>query len=557
MKTITTPGSSTQRKRSLSVRLGVTVALTLATLTGSLPLLNGLAAAQTPSLSASPPTSPASFPDPTEAKSRNQPPSAKVPSPDPAVVGQPPSVPRGKPGDELVERRTASSKTFVADELGQLRTTLYEAPVHFKDAQGRWIDIDDTLGASKDGRRSNGPNVFDLSIADKSTDKALARLALDDKHSVGFALDGAADVTAKGDAKSVTYAKVAKDTDVRLTSRRTGVKEELILASTAAPDRFVFPLELKGLTASLNEVGDVIYRDAAGVERARTPHGFMIDANVDPRSQEAPMSLGVTYALIPLKGGTALEVRLDRAWLNDPARVYPVTVDPEIHNTTSGDDTYVMSGFSRDNSYDAELKVGTYDGGAHIGRSYMHFDTAALTGTTVQRAELHLAERHSWNCTYWPEHVFRVTQGWNGRDMRDFPGAAVDPSGIGGIWNAGPCGGRDAQWDVTGFARYWASVGERGGSLSLRATNESDNNRYKKYASTEAGAPPRLDVWFTNSPPAVPYNVTPANGYVFPSPSTSVSATYSDPDGTAGVMAIGVWTHPGNQLVWSTWPTET
>lgn len=545
-----TPGVSGARARLWSVVVVVLLALTIAGLSPLRPAF----AQSAPPPGPSTPTLPA--PDPTgEAALAGVPvPDAPAPVIDPAsVLPPPPAVSRPKPGEELLDRRTATSKTFIADELGQLRTTLYEAPVHFKDAQGRWVGIDDSLGASKDGRRSNGPNVFGLSIADKSTNKALARMALDDKHSVGFALDGAAEVKGTGDAKSVTYAKVRKDTDVRLTSRRTGVKEELVLASPAAPDRFVFPLELKGLTASLNEAGDVIYRDAAGVERARTPHGFMIDANIDPRSQEAPMSLGVTYALIPFKGGIALEVRLDRAWLDDPARIYPITVDPEIHNTTSGDDTYVMSGFSRDNSYDAELKVGTYDGGAHIGRSYMHFDTSALASATVQRAELHLAERHSWNCTYWPEHVFRVTQGWNGRTMRDFPGAAVDPTGIGGTWNAGPCGGRDAQWDVTGIARYWASVKQTDGSLSLRATNESDNNRYKKYASTEAGAPPRLDVWFTNSPPAVPYNVTPANNQVFPSPYTSVSATYSDPDGTPGVMAIGVWTYPGNQLVWSTW----
>lgn len=278
----------------------------------------------------------------------------------------------------------------------------------------------------------------------------------------------------------------------------------------------------------------------------------MTDANLDPLSQEAPMSLGVTYALIAWNGGTALEVRLDRAWMDDPARIYPLTVDPEIHNNASGDDTYVMSGFSRDNSYDAELKVGTYDGGAHIGRSYVKFDTSLLAGTTVQRAELHLAERHSWNCTYWPEPVYRVTQGWNGRDMRDFPGAAVDPNGIGGTWNAGPCGSRDAQWDVTGIAAYWASVRELGGSLSLRATNEGDNNRYKKYASTEAGAPPRLDVWYTNSAPAVPYNVSPPWGSVFAS-SPAVSATYSDPDGGQGALAFGVWTYGSNQLVWSQW----
>ena len=95
-----------------------------------------------------------------------------------------------------------------------------------------------------------------------------------------------------------------------------------MLASRAAPDRFVFPLELKGLTASLDEAGNVIYRDGAGVERARTPHGFMTDARIDPRSGEGEMSLGVSYALIPWKVGTALEVRLaGPGWTTPPANI--------------------------------------------------------------------------------------------------------------------------------------------------------------------------------------------------------------------------------------------
>ncbi|MGH9222546.1 MAG: DNRLRE domain-containing protein [Acidimicrobiales bacterium] len=530
----------------------IMMAVAVMVLLGSPQLGIAASSAQT----ATPPKSPSSFPsvDPTAAKGGKQPPSTEVATPDRAVAGQPPALPQVKPGEELVDRRTANSKTFVGDQPGQLRTALYDGPVHFKDAQGRWADIDESLVAARDGRRHAAANAFDLSVASSSTDVAVARLAIDDKHSVGFSLDGAAKVTAKADGRSVTYPGVRRDTDVRLTSQASGLKEELILASPAAPDRFVFPLELKGLTASLNDAGDVVYRDETGVERARTPHGFMTDSNVDPRSDEAPMSLGVTYSLIPWGTGTALEVRLDRAWLDDPARIYPVVVDPEIHNAAWGDDTYVMSNFSRDNSWDAELKVGTYDGGVHIGRSYMHFDTGALAGASVQRAELHLAERHSWNCGYWPEPAYRVTQGWDGRTMRDFPGAAVDPNWVGGTWEGTTCGARTAKWDVTGMAGYWASVGETQGSLSLRATNEGNNNMYKKYASTEAGAPPALHVWYTapNRPPAVPSGITPANGSVFGTPSNSVSAVYSDPDGGSGQLAFGVWNYQ-NQLVWSQW----
>ena len=237
-------------------------------------LSSGRAVGQTTSTTGPSASQPLPFPLPAvdpAAGGTVQPPTLPIVTPSVGALGQPPASLAAKPGAELVERRTATSKTFVGDEPGQLRTELYDAPVHFKDPQGRWTEIDDLLGASTDGRRRNGANAFGLSIADSAADKALARLAVDTTHSVGFALEGAADVKGNADARSVTYAKVRHDTDVRLTSRRTGVKEELILASPAAPDRFVFPLELKGLTASLNQFGDVVYRDESGAERGPGP----------------------------------------------------------------------------------------------------------------------------------------------------------------------------------------------------------------------------------------------------------------------------------------------
>ena len=61
-------------------------------------------------------------------------------------------------------------------------------------------------------------------------------------------MEGARAVGAKADPAVSTYAGVAAGVDLRLTSRADGLKEELVLASPAAGDRFVFPLELKGLT---------------------------------------------------------------------------------------------------------------------------------------------------------------------------------------------------------------------------------------------------------------------------------------------------------------------
>lgn len=165
---------------------------------------------------------------------------------------------------------------------------------------------------------------------------------------------------------------------------------------------------------------------------------------------------------------------------------------------------------------------------------------------------MHLAERHSWDCGYWPEPAYRVTGGWNGHDMPDWSHQPpVDPNWVGGTWEGSTCGARTAKWNLTGMAATWAAAGQHEASVSLRATDEGDNNRWKKYASTEDGAPPALRVWF-NRLPAVPTSVTPVYGQRLFTSGISVSATYGDPDGGAGYLGFGVW-DINHTLRWSQW----
>lgn len=405
------------------------------------------------------------------------------------------------PKQELIEKRTASSTTFAGAEPGQFETRLYSEAIHFKKGN-QWAAIDATLTPLAGGTLKNKANSFGLELADYSDAASLAKLQLDSTHSVSFGIDQAAKVKGKVTKDNVTYLKVKKLTDVRLTSQRNGLKEELILASAAAPSRFVFPLRLQGLTASIEPNGDVSYKDSKGNERARTPHGFMFDSKVDPRSGESAVSTGVDYALIPHGTGVALEVTLDREWLSSPERVWPVTVDPQLHEVrTWGDDTYVMRNFTRNNSADLELKVGTYDGGAHIGQSYAHFDTGILAGKFINSAILYAVEKHSWNCNVGPGPVYRVNQPWNGSTMTTFPGAPIDSNQATGGWHSGACPNRLAYWVVTPQVAQMAAVGESGGSFSFRAPNEGDNNQYKKYLSFEAGNGPYLSVQYTSGDP--------------------------------------------------------
>ena len=48
---------------------------------------------------------------------------------------------------ELTEERTATSKTYLLSDDTR-RALLFEAPVHYRDARGEWIDLDTALTAS-------------------------------------------------------------------------------------------------------------------------------------------------------------------------------------------------------------------------------------------------------------------------------------------------------------------------------------------------------------------------------------------------------------------------
>src|SRR6185437_10862794 len=142
---------------------------------------------------------------------------------------------------------------------------------------------------------------------------------------------------------TATYASVFTDTDVVLDPTAAGVKESLVLHSTAAPTQYVYPLNLTGVTASIDADGDVIFTDASGAAVGEIPHGEMSDANVAPYTDLAPSSGGVTYSLSTVNGSLSLVMTLDTAWLNDPARVFPVTVDPTVTPLNASSSTDIES----------------------------------------------------------------------------------------------------------------------------------------------------------------------------------------------------------------------
>ncbi|SDH67851.1 LamG-like jellyroll fold domain-containing protein [Pseudonocardia oroxyli] len=418
----------------------------------------------------------------------------------------------------------------------------------------------------------------------------LATLALPSGESLGFRLEGAAPVEPSVEGATAYYAGVLPDTDLELSSFATGIKETLVLHSPAAASEWIFPLTLNGLTPALTETGSIDLLNAAGEVAAHFPNGFMQDSNVDPASGAAAESPNVAFEIIEHPDGQALKVTADRAWLEDPARVYPVRVDPTAQTVTTAD-AQVDNDPGTLNDGDS-MTVGTFNGGTTKARSFIKFGNISPATPGIGRvtgATLNLFLTWTSTCTtYRPFNVHEVTQDWTpaGLASATHPGPSVGAGVIGSltVTNHYPaCTNTGAVRSVgsyvsvpinAGVVDNWARGGANYGVALL--ASETDSASWKRFTSSNyagGGYAPYMDVTYTsNTPPQIGMRYPANNGEVgtlTPNlaadgvdpdlwPGTGVTYNYVVYDGTGtNVVANSGWTPatswpvPSGALKWN------
>ena len=159
-----------------------------------------------------------------------------------------------------------------------------------------------------------------------------------------------------------TYAEVQPGVDL-VGALRTGYEQFLIIKTPAALTALTaltalsgdgtevswsLPVKTKGLTARAEPDGSVSFVDAKNVVASQLAAPKAWDAVVDPKSGErssaAPVKLSVVQKGI---GKAVVTMTPDQVWLNDPARVFPITIDPTYASANVGTifDTYVSKQF--------------------------------------------------------------------------------------------------------------------------------------------------------------------------------------------------------------------
>ncbi|MFI1657746.1 LamG-like jellyroll fold domain-containing protein [Streptomyces sp. NPDC020472] len=483
------------------------------------------------------------------------------------------------------KRSTATSDFFVNAD-GSTTVRHYTGRANFKAADGTWKQIDTSLTEDKDGRLQQTANSLDVEFAPTAADRQLASVDFGSGRSLAYALRGAAEAEpVVGGNGTVTYADVLPDTDVQLVPLAEGFKENIVLRSPTAANSWVFPLDVKGLTPRVAADGDVEFTDASGKVAATIPHAYMEDSKVDPRSGDAAQSRGVTYELTAVEGKPALRMTADRAWLDAPERVYPVTVDPTV---TASNSTYTQNTIGGDHSTETQIKVGSYDSGTNKANSFLQFSSLATTlaGQRVTAATLNVYALWSSTCAAESFSVHPVTQSWTPSGVTSYPGptygaalGTATPAPGASCSNSSGSASVGVRMPVTLSTTWFNNVAGGAANYGLALTAPTnDMLHWKKFHSDNsatAGFRPALDLTYTpNTAPQINAQYPPQNfqantlqpellAYATdadngPSP---LSYTFEIYDGdatgtpvlvaTSGSITKSSWKVPAGKLKWS------
>ncbi|MEW1721105.1 LamG-like jellyroll fold domain-containing protein [Streptomyces sp. NPDC093109] len=495
-----------------------------------------------------------------------------------------------KTSERDAKKSTATSDFYVNAD-GSTTVRHFTDRTNFKAADGTWKPIDTELVTNDDGRFEQRANSLAVEFAADAADQQLTSVDFGSGRSLSYALRGAAKVEPATDENgTLTYSGVLPDTDLELISLAEGLKENLVLRSADAGNSWLFPLKLQGLTPRLTDAGGVEFTDADGRITATMPPAYMADSKVDPASGETAQSRDIRYELTTVDGtpdgAPALRMTADRTWLDDPARVYPVTVDPTIAASNS---TYTQNTISGNHSTEEQLKVGTYNSGTDKTRSLLQFSSLGTTvkGQRVSAAKLNLWALYSATCTATEFTVSPITQSWTPSAVTAYPG----PTSGAAIGSTTPAAGASCSnssgstsvgtaMPVTLSTDWFTKVAtgattSYGLAVEAALTGVTSWKRFHSANSATAAWRPSLDLTYAaNTAPQVNAQYPPDNFQantlqpellVYASdadkwPNTALSYEFevydadsdsTTPVATSGTVAKGSWKIPANKLTWS------
>ncbi|GAA1381522.1 hypothetical protein GCM10009638_27320 [Luteococcus sanguinis] len=474
---------------------------------------------------------------------------------------------------EVLSERSVSRRVFVFSD-GHVEEEAAAGPVQFEAAAtstspARWRRVDTKLVV--DGSRVRPAAVpGEVSLSGGGSEPVVSMTGAD---GVGaeVGLDGVVLPEPVLDGSTATYADVVPGVDVRVEARPAGFElvwqvtsaqgAAALVARYGSKGEVVLPttLAVTGADATATDGGVALVDGSRKIRwKLHAPlvwdaAGARVQGHGAPKA--AKFRLG-TRSQVPgvvkgkKKSRGSLQVVTDAAWLTDPARVFPVTIDPTYGQVTGSAvfDTFVQQGYTTDQSGSAELKLGN-NGSGQVARSFLNYDGAFFHGKTIMSASLSLAESHSWSCTAaawsaWDAGVASTATRWTAQPTIGAKRAtSTETRGY-----SSACPGGRVSIDMTAQAKAWAAGSAATVGLMLRADDEISPTGWKRFHSDDSAYPPIMTLSYNRAPgtPAYP-SVSSAgtyNGVLYTSAKRPVFSITrpSDPDGNGTTIVVGKFT---------------
>jgi RHS repeat-associated protein len=459
---------------------------------------------------------------------------------------------------EDLSARTPTTATY-ANPDGTWTTESYSGVVRSKVDADTWVPVDPSV-EKEDGGYAPKATPFDAQFSDGG-DKTIgsATTPSDATITVGWPTKLPAPQV---DGNQLTYTDAAAGSDLVVTSYGDGFDYSVVLDHAPAADapalEYRIPLSFGGATPVIKADGSIVVKDAKN--RVATMSAPVMWDSSQPGDDGQVARQPVTASVEGTGDTRTLVLKPDMDYLRDPARTFPVTMDPNV-TLNAASDTWAGSLLSQSGqSASPELQVGSNNLGIQKTRSFLYFDFTqmpAMAPSVLTHAEVQLSDFVTGACTGTAVRMSRITGPWSPTGLTWSNQPAVTATGSStstGSFGASACPAEGTvAFDATNIVSYWSANAGTNYGVQLAADNESVSSGYRKFRSVENGdltKVPKLVMTFNAYPStATGLTISPGyNGYAS-SLTPTLSAVVSDPD--AGAVGGYFEVKSGSTVVWS------
>ncbi len=427
-----------------------------------------------------------------------------------------------KPGVSRLVGHTANADIYDNGD-GTESAEIYAEPINYKDDKGRWQKINSQLVAMGGKVRNTGGSIG-VELNSVTAASGLVKVSVG-ANSLSFDVDGITPGKRGVIAgNSVTYPDAFPNADLRYEFTGSKLKESIILKSAPAyTPSYHFPLSLSGLHGVTEPDGTIVFQDTSNVPVISVDQGIAWDSASPASRAEVKITLS--------SDGKGLDVTPDAAWLQDPARVYPVTIDPTL-DTGAGQDTFAESSQPNAN-FNVLFQNGAYRNwaGQHTSGiedyAYMYFDLSAVANKQILGTQLNLFMFEKYGGSD-PLSLWPVAEPWNASTLTWANKPNHGPQQI----LHQPTVGQYNSIDVTQWVANWVNGSWANHGFSIdTAGRPTVYNFGAMEMNSMGGQAPYLRVTYDTLPPASQPTSPPEAASLMSTTPTLMSTSVVDPDG--------------------------